>query len=563
VEVRVRLAGAAGQGVQTAADLLGLVTTRSGRFAYANTDAESRIRGGLNFTQMRFSDRPVEGVVNDYQVLVALSREALAAYGDGAELVVLAEKWDHPRAASFILDELAAAAGAKAAAGVVGVAAVAAWLGVDQEIVSQAVSEHFAGRDQLIRINLAAVDAGFKAAAGESRGGGYRLPEGEAEAGRLWLSGGQALSLGAVAGGVTFMAAYPMSPSTSIITNLAAWGPETGIVTEQAEDEIAAINMVAGAAYAGARAMTATSGGGLCLMMEGISLLGMMEAPAVIVDAQRPGPATGLATRTAQGDLPLVRFAGHGFFPRIILAPRDVADNFALTALAFDLAEKYQVPVFVLTDQLLQDSSATVEPFTGDGLPTARYFLSRDELEAGDEYLRYRYTASGVSPLAAPGASTKLVVADSHVHSESGQYTENQAAADRLAAKRLAKHRTILEDAWAPEVDGDPEGNTLVVSWGSSYPTLDAALDLLAERTGRRAAHLHLRWLWPLSSEFAAPLAAGARRVVAVENSVGAYLADYWRELTCRPADAVVTRTDGRPFDLAELTARLQGEVTS
>ncbi len=563
MEVRVRLAGAAGQGVQTAADLLGRIVTRSGRFAYANTDAESRIRGGLNFSQMRFSEGPVEGVVDDYQILVALSPEALAAYGDGAELAVLAEKWEHPRAAPFVLNDLAERAGAKAAAGVVGVAAVAAWLGVDQEIAASAVAEHFAGQDRLIKINLAAVDAGYQAAAADSRGFSYQIPNIETKAGRLWLSGAQALSLGAVAGGVTFMAAYPMSPSTAIITNLAAWELEAGIVAEQAEDEVAAINMIAGAAYAGARAMTATSGGGLCLMMEGISLLGMMEAPAVIVDAQRPGPATGLATRTAQGDLPLVRFAGHGFFPRIILAPRDVADNFTITALALDLAEKYQVPVFILTDQLLQDGSATVEPFTGDGLPTARYYLGRDELDADADYGRYRYTASGVSSPAAPGASTKLVVADSHVHDESGQYTEAQAAADKLAAKRLAKQQTILEDAWAPEVEGDPEGNTLVVSWGSTYPTLAAALDALADRTGRRAAHLHLRWLWPLSPEFLVPLTAGVRRVVVVESSVGGYLADFWRELTCRPADAVVTKTDGRPFDLAELTKRLEGEVSS
>jgi 2-oxoglutarate ferredoxin oxidoreductase subunit alpha len=562
VEVRVRLAGAAGQGVQTAADLLGLVVTRSGRFAYANTDAESRIRGGLNFSQMRISDRPVEGVVDDYQILVALSQESLAAYGDAADLVVMADKWEHPRAVSFVLNDLAEQAGAKAAAGVVGAAALAAWLGVDREIVARAVSEHFAGRERLIEINLKAVDAGFQAAADESDFS-YQIPAAEAPAERLWLSGAQSLSLGAVAGGVTFMAAYPMSPSTAIITNLSAWGDEAGIVTEQAEDEVAAINMVAGAAYAGARAMTATSGGGLCLMMEGISLLGMIEAPAVIVDAQRPGPATGLATRTAQGDFPLVRFAGHGFFPRIILAPKDVADNFVVTAAAFDLAEKYQVPVFVLTDQLLQDGSATVEPFSAQGLATSRYYLDHEKLEDGGEYLRYRFTDSGVSPLAAPGASTRLVVADSHVHAETGHYTENQDVADRLAAKRRAKQQTILEDAWAPEVDGDPDGNTLVVSWGSSYPTIDAALDILAEKTGRRAAHLHLRWLWPLAPDMLAPLAAGARRVVIVENSVGAYLADFWRELTCRPAETVLTRTDGRPFDLAEMTTRLQGEVTS
>lgn len=563
MEVRVRLAGAAGQGVQTAADLLGLAVTRSGRFAHAYTDAESRIRGGLNFSQMRLSERPIEGVVEDYEVLVALSKESLEAYGGREEAVVVgAENWDHPRAVPFYLTEIAAQAGAKAAAGTVGVAALCCWLGVDQALVVEAVAQHFAGREKLLEINRRAVAAGYEAAAAWKTGARFNLPDGDASTERRWLAGNQALSLGAVAGGVTFMAAYPMSPSTSIITNLSAWGAEAGIVTEQAEDEVAAINMVAGAAYAGARAMTATSGGGLCLMMEGLSLLGCIEAPAVIVDAQRPGPATGLATRTAQGDFPLVRFAGHGFFPRIILAPQDVADNFSLTAQAFDLAERFQVPVFILTDQLLQDSSATVEPFTADGLPTGRHYLSPDELEARPTYGRYELTDSGVSPLAAPGASTKLVMADSHVHDQTGHYTENQAMADRMAHKRLAKNQTVLENVWAPEVEGQVDGNALVLSWGSSYASLAEALDLLQEETGTRPAHLHLRWLWPLSEDMVAPLAQGTTRVIAVESSVGGYLADLWRELTLRPVDALISRHDGRPLSVGQLVDRLRKEVT-
>jgi len=280
------------------------------------------------------------------------------------------------------------------------------------------------------------------------------------------------------------------------------------------------------------------------------------------VDAQRPGPATGLATRTAQGDLAMVRFAAHGFFPRIILAPRDVADNFNVTAHALDLAERFQVPVFILTDQLLQDGSATVEPFTTEGLSTERYFLTRDELEARETYGRYEQTESGVSPLAAPGASTKLVLADSHVHDETGHYTEAQAVADRLASKRLAKHQTVLDAAWAPEVEGQVDGNALVVSWGSSYPTLAEALDRLQEETGTRPAHMHLTWLWPLSEDMLTPLAQGATRIIAVESSVGGYLASLWRELTLRPVDALISRHDGRPLSVGQLLDGLRKEVT-
>ncbi len=563
MEVNLRIAGAAGQGMQTTADLIGKVVTRAGLYAFSYSDAESRIRGGLNFSHLRLAGQPLAGVSGRIDILVAQTEEALARFGSGLAkdaLVLTQGRWEHPRAAPFSLEELSRAAGSVKAAGTVAVGALAALLALPRSLAEDAVKERFAGRDELVQVNLAAIRAGARAAADLAGAGRFRLPAGETGRGRLYLGGGESLALGAVAGGVGFMAAYPMSPSTSIITNLAAWGAETGVVTEQAEDEIAAINMVAGAAYAGARAMTATSGGGFCLMSEGVSLLGMIEAPAVIVVAQRPGPATGLPTRQAQGDLNLVRHAGHGFFPRIILAPRDIGDCFELTARAFDLAERYQCPVFILTDQHLQDSRTTLEPFETAALPRQRHFLDAGQLNELAEYRRYQWAEDGLSPLAAPGVSRHLVVADSDEHDQEGHITEAAEVAGQMARKRLAKERTIQAAAWPPQVEGDPAGRPLIITWGSSYQTVAEARQRLAQG-GIDTALLNLRWLWPLPPEPLTGLVKQARLVIVVENSVGCELASVLREITLHPMDQRINRLDGRPLVVDELADELAGRL--
>ncbi len=566
MEVNLRIAGAAGQGMQTTAEVLGKVVTRSGLHAFCYSDAESRIRGGLNFSHLRLAPEPRAGVRNRIDILVAHSEQALDRFAPALEpggLVLAQGRWGHPRALDFSLEELAGQAGSPKAAGSVAAGALVALLGLPLELAREVLARRFAGREELVRLNHLALQAGARAAAGAAELADFGLSPGKPDQGRLYLSGGQALALGAVAGGLGFMAAYPMSPSTSIITNLAAWGAETGIVSEQAEDEIAAINMVAGAAYAGARAMTATSGGGFCLMTEGVSLLGMIEAPAVIVVAQRPGPATGLPTRQAQGDLNLVRHAGHGFFPRIILAPRDIGDCFQLTARALDLAERYQCPVFLLTDQHLQDSQITLEPPNLSELPRDRHFLGPDELEAMPRYRRYQLSEDGISPMAAPGVSRHLVLADSDEHDETGHIIEDADSARAMAQKRLAKAGTIRGAAWPPELEGDPRDRPLIVTWGSSYSSVAEARRRLAER-GLETALLTLRWLWPLPAEPLASLLEQARQVVVVENSPGCELAGLLREVALHPVDQRITRCDGRPLDsdqlARDLARRLEGK---
>jgi len=562
MELNVRLAGAAGQGLQTAAELLGLAATRAGLWAAGFTDAESRIRGGLNFSHLRLAAQPRQGVRQRIDLLVALTEEALAVYGpelapEGG--LVAAGRWLHPKAAPFCLDELAEKAGSVKTRGTVAVSMAACLVGIDPGLMEEVVRDRFGGSEKILGLNRKAVQEGFAAAEAWDRGRGWRLLEPGRGPGRtedrLWLSGAQAVALGALAGGASFLAGYPMSPATGTMAALAEWAAETGMVVEQAEDEVGAINMVAGASFAGARAMTATSGGGFCLMTEGISLLGMIEAPAVIVLAQRPGPATGLPTRVAQGDLNLVRHAGHGFFPRIILAPRDVSDCFSVTARAFDLAERFQAPVFVLTDQLLQDGQATSQAFETAGLPRKRYLLDPRELEKRAEYLRYAPAEDGISELAAPGASRHTVVVDSDEHDQAGHLTEEAETAARMAAKRQAKARTVARADWPLEIEGEVKGRPLVISWGSTYRTAAEAL------AGLPAAHLHLRWLWPLDHEKLREALKPASSIIVIENSVGGELVPILEEVTRLKVSRLINRTDGRPLTVEELESRLAEEV--
>jgi len=563
MDLNIRITGAAGQGIQTASDMLGRAVTRAGLFAYSYNDAESRIRGGLNFAHLRCSDKPAMGVSDKIDILVAFTQSALNEFGPGlahAAVVLTSGDWAHPRRAPYQLGPLATQAGSAKAVTAVTFGAVGAMMGLERDILLKIIRETFAGDNKLIEININALNSGYDAASNRDSSARFRMPAAEKIAGRLWISGGEAVALGAVAGGVSFYAGYPMSPSTSIITSLASWSNETGVVVEQAEDEVAAINMVAGASYAGARAMTATSGGGFALMVEGLSLIGMIEVPAVIALAQRPGPATGLPTRTAQGDLNFVRHAGHGAFARIILAPRNVHDCFGLTARAFDMAEKYQVPVIIMTDQLLQDSYATVEPFTVNGFPTARHLLYGDQLNAMDKYRRYAQTESGISPMAAPGVSKQVVVVDSDEHDEDGHLIESAEIAHRMAGKRMRKAETVMRLTEAPLIEGEVLGRPLVVSWGSAYETVAEARSVLAG-SGKQFAHMHFHWMWPLPRDGKiAGAMSDASSVIVVENNVGCDLESILRETAVAEVDRTINKMDGRPFTVAELVEKL-GEV--
>ncbi len=506
----------------------------------------SRIRGGENAYTIRISDSPIAATTERSHMLLSLNEEMLRQYepllADGG-IVICDSSLDPGAEAIKVPAEELARKKLKLpiAAGMVLLGALARFLGLDDGHLEALVHDAFKDKAD---VNLKALELG----AGFSSPGPWALPKGD-PAGRHFLNGAQGVGAGAVAAGCRFLSSYPMTPGTAVMLYLAGKSAEYGIVVEQAEDEIAAINMALGASYAGVRSTVTTSGGGFALMVEGLSLSGMIETPVVVHLAQRPAPATGLPTRTAQEDLLFVVHAGHGEFPRYVCAPRDPREAFYLTVKAFELAERYQVPAIVLTDQFLIDSHFTVPAIAPSEVEVRDHRLSREELAAMPEYKRFEITGSGVSPRAIPGVSEKLVLVDSDEHDEYGRITEDLGIRVRMVEKRLRKGEDLAGEIapplWYP--DGDFAGKTVLLGWGSSFGALVEAVDLL-NREGGNYALLHFSELWPLRIEELERAFSEAKEVIAVEGNATGQFARLISQATGLRVGRVVGKYDGRPF---------------
>jgi 2-oxoglutarate ferredoxin oxidoreductase subunit alpha len=421
---------------------------------------------------------------------------------------------------------------------------VSTLLGLREAIVVQAADDFFGPKSpEAAEGNRQALQAAFTWTKKQSISF-PSLPTAPDPTSKLILTGNEALALGALSAGLKFFAFYPMSPSTSIGLTLAAQARKMGLVVEQAEDEIAAINMALGASFAGAPSMVATSGGGFALMAEGVSLAGMTETPLVIVVAQRPGPATGLPTRTEQGDLEFVLHSGHGEFPRAIFTPGSVEECFHLTRKALELAERSQGPVFILTDQFLADSYRAVDPFDLSHLPA---ILPRTTPAITEPYLRYALTESGVSPRLFPGLSDHLVVADSDEHTEDGHLTEDLTVRKRMVEKRGRKLKLLQEAAVPPEFKGDPRPDLLLVTWGSGRGALWEAASLLRAR-GKRTAVLHFSQVWPLVPDHFLPIFQEAGEIISVEMNATGQFSRLLRRETGTHLEKTILRYDGLPL---------------
>ncbi len=362
---------------------------------------------------------------------------------------------------------------------------------------------------------------------------------------RLMLNGNEAIALGAISAGLKFCSFYPMTPSTSIPLTLQAAADAMGLVVEQAEDEIAAINMAIGASFAGAPAMVATSGGGFALMVEGVSLAGMTETPVFIVVGQRPGPATGLPTRTEQGDLEFVLHAGHGEFPRAIFAPGTVEECFHLARKALFLTEKYQTPIFLLTDQFLADTYRAVVPFEVDSLDSVAAGSPPEKVEA--PYRRYALTADGISPRLLPGLSEHLVICDSDEHTSDGHITEDLQVRLQMVEKRLRKLEGLRSEVTPPQYNGDNNPEILLVTWGSNWGAVWQAAATLRNQ-GRLAAVLHFSQVWPLVAEQFLERLQKTKKVVMVEGNALGQMARLIRRETGFKFPKIIGRYDGLPI---------------
>jgi len=551
MDITVVLSGQAGQGIQTVETLLTRILKAVGLHVYATKEYMSRIRGGRNSTLIRFSDQPVKAFLDRIDILVPLHEGAIAHLGErigsetlivGEEKVEVAEFDEKSRFVDIAFTRLASEIGDKVYSNTVAVGALVNVLSVDRDKAIDCLKQYFQDKSpEIIANNIEALKAGYEAAGSWKKSGVLNIKgEGPAESdSQILVNGAQAVGLGAIGGGCDFVSSYPMSPSTGVLTFLAQKGREFGVIVEQAEDEIAAINMAIGAWYAGARAMVTTSGGGFALMTEGLSLAGMVESPLVIHLAQRPGPATGLPTRTEQGDLELALYAGHGEFPRIILAPGSLEDGFYLTHQAFNLADKYQVPVFILTDQYFMDTYYNIDPFELKGLAVEKYIV-----EAADDYKRFELTGNGISPRAIPGWGKGLVCIDSDEHDEQGHITEDQQVRINMVNKRLKKLEAIQQAAVEPTLWGPEHYKNLVICWGSTYHIVCEAVNRLQRKD---TAVVHFKQIYPLPIQ-AVDYINKADKTIVIENNATAQFARFIKTHAEVQVDHTILRYDGLCF---------------
>ncbi len=562
-DVSIVLCGEAGQGIQTVEELLTRILKLSGYYVFATKEYMSRVRGGSNSTQIRVSNSPIQSPVSRIDILIPLDKEAVkhvSSYIDKKTIIIGdKERLETDRKivdVSFL--KLAQEIGKAIYANIVAVGLLMGLLNGDIKVGKKYLSEYFTKKNkkEFIEDNIKALERGYKEAKRLIDAKYIRLEQfsyikkSDKTNKHYLLNGAEAVGLGAIAGGCNFISSYPMSPSTGVLTFLAQHSHDFNIIVEQTEDEISAVNMAIGAWYAGARAMVTTSGGGFALMVEGLSLAGMLESPLVVHLSQRPGPATGLATRTEQGDLNFALYGGHGEFPRIILAPATIEDCYSLTEKAFNLADEFQMPVLILTDQYTMDTYYNIKKLL---IPKGE--ITHFIIKTASDYQRYDLKSkNGISPRGIPGFGDGLVRVDSDEHSEMGVITEDMLIRKKMVEKRNAKWHLLKKGAVAPSLIGPKDYRILCVGWGSTYHIINEAIKILNRQD---IALLHFQQVYPIS-DTSIELLNSAEQIISIENN---YSGQFSRLLEMETGINIGTRIlkyDGLPFYADKLALEIK-----
>ena len=554
----ILIGGSAGQGIDTISSGIEKTLHKMGYYIFSNKDYESRVRGGHNFTQVRFGSLPLYVHSDRLDLLVALNEEAIKVHKDRISEggIILCDEGiasEGDKIVSLPLIRTAKQIGNAMVANTVAFGAVCKLIGLDIEIAKDIIKASF--DEEYAGVNLKAFEEGYGMLQKRFN------PEEASAKNQMLINSNQAIALGALAGGVLFYAAYPMTPSTGILTYLAAKTTETDLIVEQAEDEIAAIQMALGASYAGVRAMTGTSGGGFALMVEALSLAGMIETPIVIVDSQRPGPATGFPTRTEQGDLSFVLNAGHGEFSRMVIAVRNPEDAFYQTVRALNIADEFQIPVIILTDQHLADSNQTVDKFDMSRVKIERHISDFAVMAEYGDYGRYRLTDTGVSPRIIPGKyENQTVLVDSDEHDELGHIVEDANTRIEMVNKRLGKTALLKKKVMEPDYYGTDSPEILLIGWGSTEGALREAVEILNGQGGRCGA-LVFGDIWPLPTGKLEKYSKEANIVVNVEQNATGQLGRLIRQEMGFLIERSILKYDGRQINAEEIVKRMNEEV--
>jgi len=583
-ELTVGIGGVAGDGLDKTGDTLAKTVSRLGLYVYAYNSYQSVIRGGHIWLRVRLSEEKVYSHGDQLNVLIALNQDSIERHApevnSGGAIIYNSDKLkvdpvlprENVLTVPLPITTLTKQFGKvqPVMQNTVAIGALVFLSGLDFDTAAAVLADTFQHKGQaVVDQNVAIARAGYDYAKENFVPLGYEWNFSRQR--RPFLTGNEAMAIGAATAGCRFYSAYPMTPASSILHWMANHADQCGIVVKQCEDELAVINLAIGAGHAGVRAMCATSGGGFALMTEAIGLAGMIEAPVVIVEVQRGGPSTGIPTKTEQADLNQVFGASQGDYPRIIIAPSDVTDCFYSTVEAFNLADKYQLPVTIISDLLVSEHPETVEAGALVGkVPIDRGEMVAEWSEDKGPYKRFEFTKSGVSPRALPGTENTLYVAGSDDHDEGGVLISDIFTSPpvrrKIQEKRMRKMETALGELAPPTLDGPADAEVTLVGWGSTKGVIVEAIRKLAEE-GISANQLHVKYLVPFHTNEISEILRKCKRTICIEANYTGQFARHLRAETGITIDDHIRKYDGEPFEphhiVEEVKAILAGTVRS
>ncbi len=570
-EIVVGIGGAAGDGGASTGNNLAQSCARQGLFVYQYTSYQSLIRGGHSWVRLRIAPQAPKCMGDQVQAMIALNQDSMDRHlqelSAGGLCVYNGDKVKPGKVPEGVqlcplpVFELAGKDALPIMQNTVALGGLVGLLGLDFTALESVFHHTFAKKPQVVAANVAAAKAGHDFAVKTYQSHSAKLKKGMASL--AMVQGNEILAMGAANAGCKFYCAYPMSPATGVLHWMSAHGRDIGICVRQVEDEIGVANMAIGAGHMGVRSMCATSGGGFALMTEALGLAGMMETPVVMINVMRGGPSTGLPTKQEQGDLTQAIGASQGDFPRIIIAPTSISDCYNTMEEAFNLAEKYQCPVMILSDLLMSEGHMTLETS----------FLDRDfKIERGEmifeddgipkTYLRYKDTPSGISPRAIPGLPNHLYVAASDEHDEDGVlisdvYTD-PIIRKKMVDKRTRKMEGVVEDyAYPLKLEGPSEAEITLVTYGSTWGVASEAVQRLNQE-GVKANLLTFKYMLPFQEKEAKALLSKAKKICVVEMNKSGQFSRHLRAETGITAYADIRKYDGEPFEPKHVVAAVK-----
>jgi 2-oxoglutarate ferredoxin oxidoreductase subunit alpha len=579
-----KIGGEAGFGIMTTGFLFSKIASRLGYQILDYIEYPSLVRGGHNAYEVCVSDEEVTAFKKDIDVLVCLNEETFKKHKDRltSQSLVIYDDQEFDFQENFqkinlpfkkIIADLKGQAIMK---NTIALGSSLAILGGKIEVLLDLIKQQFEKKgEDVINFNQQFATAGYQEIT-KNYSSFIRnfLIEKQDKKEKLVITGNDGFSLGAVAADCRLYAAYPMTPSSSVLTNLASWQEKTGMIVRHCEDEISVINTALGASFAGVRSAVGTSGGGFALMVESLSFAGVAEIPVVVFLAQRPGPATGMPTWTEQGDLLFATFAGHGEFPKIVLAPGDQKEMIELTLKAFNLADIYQTPVIVISDMYLSEGHKTVEKEWFEEV-IAKYKINRGKIDINSKlppsprlrgtgksqkleiFLRYKVTEDGISEKILPGTPGYFYQENSYEHLEDGHTTEEAQPRKDQVEKRAKKSLTYLQnDFQLPKFYGEEDAEVVFISWGSTKGIVLEGQKQL-KKQGKKTGFYHFNHLYPLDKEKVSQLFKKDKRYILVENNSWGQFGKILAMETEVKVKEKILRYDGRPITVEQILEKV------